>query len=90
MTAEFSDKQCSGTRVAGTLGRKSWRFAGLNHSADHAVFMSMLIIRAKFNDLDPGHGLRTFFVRSADTRITKLEQSLPWNLALLIFDVQTV
>jgi hypothetical protein len=61
------------------LGRKSWLFTGSDRGAERAAFMATLIMSTKLNDIDPQASLADVLANIADTPISRLERSLPWN-----------
>lgn len=63
----------------GTVGRKSWIFAGSERGGQRAAFMYTLITTAKMNDIDPQAGLTDVLKRLPDTPITGVHELLPWN-----------
>jgi hypothetical protein len=66
------------------LGRKNYLFAGSDCGAERAAAMYSLIGSAKLNGLDPEFYLRTVLSQIADYPISRIEELLPWNLALTL------
>jgi transposase len=64
------------------LGRKNYLFAGSDAGGDRAAAFYSLIGSAKLNGLDPEFYLRTVLAQIADHPISRIEELLPWNLAL--------
>lgn len=66
------------------LGRKNYLFAGSDAGGDRAAAFYSLIGTAKLNGLDPEAYLREVFTRIAQHPINRIEELLPWNLALTV------
>ena len=64
------------------LGRKNWLFAGSDDGGERAAAIYSLLGTAKLNDLDPEAYLRYVLERIADHPINRIEELLPWNVAL--------
>src|SRR5215471_1513436 len=64
------------------LGRKNYLFVGSNAGGERAAAMYALIGSAKLNGLDPEAYLSHVLTRIADHRINRIEELLPWNVAL--------
>ncbi len=64
------------------LGRKNYLFAGSDCGGERAAAMYSLIGTAKLNGLDPELYLRTVLAQIADHPISRIDDLLPWNLAL--------
>ena len=64
------------------LGRKNWLFAGSDDGGERAAAIYSLIGTAKLNDLNPESYLRYVLERIADHPINRIEELLPWNVAL--------
>ena len=64
------------------LGRKNWLFAGSDSGGERAAKMYTLIETAKLNGLDPEAYLRAVITRIADHPIKRIDEMLPWNIAL--------
>ena len=69
---------------AAALGRKNYLFAGSDCGGERATAMYSLIGSAKLNRLDPELYLRMVLAQIADHPITRIEDLLPWNLALTL------
>ena len=65
-----------------SLGRKNWLFAGSDSGGERAAKMYTLIETAKMNDIDPEAYLRAVIARIADHPIRRIDELLPWNIAL--------
>ncbi len=64
------------------LGRKNFLFAGSNAGGERAAAIYSLLGSAKLNGLDPEIYLQHVLERIADHPINRINQLLPWNLAL--------
>jgi len=64
------------------LGRKNWLFAGSDDGGERAAAIYSLLGTAKRNDLDPEGYLRYVLERIADHPINRIEELLPWNVAV--------
>jgi transposase len=68
------------------LGRKNYLFAGSNAGGERAACLYSLLGTAKLNGLDPELYLREVLGRIADYPINRINELLPWNVALLTAD----
>src|SRR5580658_1712206 len=66
------------------LGRKNFLFAGSDCGGERAAAMYSLIGSAKLNGLDPELYLHTVLAHIADHPISRIEELLPWNLAMAL------
>lgn len=64
------------------LGRKNYLFAGSDAGGERAAAMYSLIGSAKLNGLDPEGYLRIVLERIADHPINRVQELLPWNVAV--------
>ena len=64
------------------LGRKNYLFAGSDAGGERAAAIYSLIGTAKLNGLDPEAYLREVLTRIAEHPINRIEELLPWHLAL--------
>ena len=64
------------------LGRKNFLFAGSNAGGERAAAIYSLLGSAKLNGLDPELYLHHVLERIADHPISKINELLPWNVAL--------
>ena len=64
------------------LGRKNYLFAGSNAGGERAAAMYTLIGSAKLNAIDPEAYLTHVLTCIADHPITRIDELLPWNVAL--------
>jgi transposase len=65
------------------LGRKNFLFAGSNAGGERAAAIYSLLGTAKLNGLDPELYLQHVLERIADHPISRINELLPWNAALL-------
>jgi len=64
------------------LGRKNYLFAGSDAGGERAAAIYSLIGTAKLNGLDPEAYLREVLTRIAEHPINRIEELLPWHLAI--------
>jgi transposase len=64
------------------LGRKNWLFAGADAGGERAAAIYTLLGTAKLNGLDPEGYLRHVLDRIAEHPINRIDDLLPWNVAL--------
>jgi transposase len=64
------------------LGRKNYLFAGSDRGGESAAALYSLIGTAKLNGIDPEAYLRNLLSRIAEHPINRIEELLPWNLAV--------
>jgi transposase len=64
------------------LGRKNYLFAGSDAGGERAASMYTLIGSAKLNGIDPEAYLSHVLGRIADHPITRIDELLPWKVAL--------
>jgi transposase len=64
------------------LGRKNYLFCGSDAGGERAAAIYSLIGTAKLNGLDPEAYLREVLTRIAEHPINRIEELLPWHLAL--------
>jgi len=64
------------------LGRKNYLFAGSNAGGERAAALYSLIGTAKLNGVDPESYLREVLTRIAEHPINRIEELLPWKIAL--------
>jgi transposase len=64
------------------LGRKNFLFCGSDAGGDRAAAIYSLLGTAKLNGLDPELYLRRVLERIADHPIKRIQELLPWNLAV--------
>ena len=63
------------------LGRKNFLFAGSEDGGKSAAIAYTLIETAKLNGIDPQAWLTDVLTNIADTKITHLEDLMPWSYA---------
>jgi transposase len=66
---------------------KNYLFAGSDTGGERAAAIYTLIGTAKLNDLDPESYLRNVLSRIADHPINRIEELLPWNIAVNVLPV---
>lgn len=64
------------------LGRKNFLFAGSDQGGERAAAMYSLLGTARLNGLDPEIYLHYVLDRIADHPISRIEELLPWNVAV--------
>ena len=64
------------------LGRKNFLFMGADSGGERAAAMYSLIGTAKLNGVDPQVYLRYVLTHIADHPVKRIEELLPWNVAL--------
>jgi len=64
------------------LGRKNYLFAGSNAGGERAAAIYSLLGSAKLNGIDPELYLHHVLDRIADHPISRINDLLPWNVAL--------
>lgn len=64
------------------LGRKNYLFAGADSGGERAAAIYSLVETAKLNGLDPEGYLRQVLACIADHPINRIDELLPWNIAL--------
>ena len=63
------------------LGRKNFLFAGSQNGGKAAAIAYTLTETAKLNGVDPQAWLTDVLANIADTKITRLDDLLPWSYA---------
>jgi hypothetical protein len=66
------------------FGRRNYLFAGSNAGGETAVRLYSLIGTCRLNDIDPHLYLRHVLERIADHPIDRIEELLPWRVAVLL------
>ena len=61
------------------LGRKNWLFVGSAAGGRAAAIAATLIETAKLNGIDPEAWLADTLARIPDTKITRVDELLPWH-----------
>lgn len=64
------------------IGRKNWLFAGSDSGGERAAVVYTIIETARMNDVDPQAYLRAVIARIADHPMKRIDELLPWNIAL--------
>ena len=74
-----------GQNVRGlALGKKNWLFAGSDSGGERAANLYSLLGTAKLHGLNPQSYLQHVLSRIADTKVSHLDELLPWNVAAAI------
>src|SRR5665213_1536976 len=81
-TAEIDNSAAERALRAVALGRKNYLFVGSDCGGERAAAMYSLIGSAKLNGLDPELYLRNVLSQVADHPISRIDELLPWNLAM--------
>jgi len=66
------------------LGRKNYLFCGSDAGGERAAAIYSLIGTAKLNNIDPEAYLRYVLERIADHPINRIDELLPWNVAVVL------
>jgi transposase len=64
------------------LGRKNYLFCGSDGGGESAAAVYTLLGTARLNGVDPEHWLREVLSRIADHPLSRIEELLPWNMAV--------
>jgi hypothetical protein len=64
------------------MGRKNYLFMGSDSGGERAASLYSLVATAKLNGLDPEFCLRTVLARIPEHPINRIEELLPWNVAV--------
>jgi transposase len=81
-TAEMDNNAAERALRVIALGRKNYLFLGADTGGERAEAIYSLIGTAKLNGIDPEAYLRYVLERIADHHINRIEELLPWNVAL--------
>jgi hypothetical protein len=66
------------------VGRKNWMHCGSDAGGERAAAMYSLIGSAKMNGIDPFAYLRHVLTHIADHPINRIDDLLPWNIAVAL------
>jgi len=64
------------------IGRKNWLFMGSEGGGKSAAIAYTLIETTKLNGVDPQAWLTDTLARIADHKINRIDELLPWNMAV--------
>ena len=64
------------------IGRKNYLFMGADSGGQRAAALYSLIGTAKLSEIDPAFYLRTVLEKIAEHPINRIEELLPWNIAV--------
>lgn len=64
------------------LGRKNYLFCGSDGGGESAAAIYTLLGTARLNGVDPERWLREVLARIADHPLSRIEELLPWNMAV--------
>ena len=63
------------------LGKKNWLFAGSDEGGQRAANLYSLLGTAKLHGLNPQAYLTHVLARIGDTKVNRVADLLPWNVA---------
>ena len=61
------------------IGRKNYMFVGSERGGKSAAIIYTLLETAKLNNVDPQAWLTDVLARTADHKINRIDELLPWN-----------
>ena len=83
-TLEIDNNIAENTIRPVALGKKNWLFAGNDEGGKRAANLYSLLGTAKLHGLNPQTYLTYVLTRIADTKVNRVDELLPWNVASIL------
>ncbi len=83
-TLEIDNNIAENTIRPIALGKKNWLFAGNDEGGKRAANLYSLLGTAKLHGLNPQTYLAHVLTRIADTKVSRIDELLPWNVASIL------